>query len=853
MSLFRNRIAFLMALSRIRNIVVYGVPPLSLNNAVAGSLGELKAYGGTYEGVPTGYTPYNYIASASAQTRVPTDIIADVDDMEYEIRLSSITASSWYIFQSRESGTGRPIYGVSGASSGTITFNVTGTYASLTSGITRTAGHEMYIRAKHSNGKASLYVEDLTAGTSDLKTATYTSSSFTPAPSTPTIGIFGNGTNYVGMGNQVVFARIRKGGKLVLDCVPAVKDANTRGFYDRISHTLLTASVGSLTAGSVQYPAPTAPADIICNNGALRPRLPLEYTELEYITGDGNAYIDLNTTLTQNDNVEVDFIAQYSNASQIFGYRDSATSNNFTLFHGSGLRSLFMDFNNSDYTNYRLGTDCDNGTEYIAKISKTARQLCSANGTVLAQNNTVCPDTFTTGNAYLFFVGGAPSSSNKSKDSIKYVKISDRMYLVPAKRNSDSEIGMYDMVSGTFFTNAGTGAFTAGGIKQTVVPDGNTETLSIWQVPAGYKQLEYIEGTGTQYIDTGVTPTTATEVNLVGQLTNDTTTAQNFFGSRNTSSATTGSWNLFYNISSSKQIRPDWATTQSYSFSKNTDFDIVLSCNNNNIGVFEINGVQPFLPSGTAKENGLYNLVLFGCNSAGTISGAPLMLKSCSIKETGVLVRNFIPALETATGDVGMYDTVTGTFFTNSGTGDFIAGPLANTVVCEPLFGGEPYGSDPDEQNILTGEVKRWYKIMVLDGSENWSGDANDDPLDDGWILNVSDYNVPASQDVRFWCTHFFHIAIFPASNPEGRCCGYATNKLWFGAAQMCPTLAGWKAWLKQQSETRNPVVIVYYSANSSTEQVAAQSINVEAGSNTLDFVETAITDLKVRATYTRE
>lgn len=33
---------------------------------------------------------------------------------------------------------------------------------------------------------------------------------------------------------------------------------------------------------------------------------------------------------------------------------------------------------------------------------------------------------------------------------------------VPAKRNSDSVIGLYDSVSHTFFTNAGTGTFTAG-------------------------------------------------------------------------------------------------------------------------------------------------------------------------------------------------------------------------------------------------------------------------------------------------------------------------------------------------------------------------------------------------------
>ena len=45
------------------------------------------------------------------------------------------------------------------------------------------------------------------------------------------------------------------------------------------------------------------------------------------------------------------------------------------------------------------------------------------------------------------------------------------------------------------------------------------------------------------------------------------------------------------------------------------------------------------------------------------------------IKDSGALVCNFIPAKRNSDGVIGMYDTVTETFFTNSGTGEFIAGP----------------------------------------------------------------------------------------------------------------------------------------------------------------------------------
>ena len=39
----------------------------------------------------------------------------------------------------------------------------------------------------------------------------------------------------------------------------------------------------------------------------------------------------------------------------------------------------------------------------------------------------------------------------------------DLLELIPCYRKSDNVIGMYDLVSGTFFTNAGTGTFTKGG------------------------------------------------------------------------------------------------------------------------------------------------------------------------------------------------------------------------------------------------------------------------------------------------------------------------------------------------------------------------------------------------------
>lgn len=46
-----------------------------------------------------------------------------------------------------------------------------------------------------------------------------------------------------------------------------------------------------------------------------------------------------------------------------------------------------------------------------------------------------------------------------------------------------------------------------------------------------------------------------------------------------------------------------------------------------------------------------------------------------------ILVRNMIPARRNSDNVLGMYDTVTNTFFTNSGSGTFIAGPTLNVYL----------------------------------------------------------------------------------------------------------------------------------------------------------------------------
>lgn len=55
--------------------------------------------------------------------------------------------------------------------------------------------------------------------------------------------------------------------------------------------------------------------------------------------------------------------------------------------------------------------------------------------------------------------------------------------------------------------------------------------------------------------------------------------------------------------------------------------------------------------------------------------GANLKIYSFVITEHGTTLYNFIPVKNNDDGSIGLYDTVSKTFYSNSGTGAFISGP----------------------------------------------------------------------------------------------------------------------------------------------------------------------------------
>lgn len=197
-----------------------------------------------------GRSPYKYYISISnnASTVLNTGIIADVDDMEFELEVTPSTGS-WYIFQSRES-VGGTIYGISGSLNGnTFVINWAGVSFVATK-LNRSDTHRVHIKCTFKNGNGTVYIQDSATGEDETITNTYT---FTPA--TQPICLFGNivngiANNTVDANNAIRYARLKKNGVVVMDYEPVTYN-NTAGFHDKVSRTFKTATTGSLVANTL--------------------------------------------------------------------------------------------------------------------------------------------------------------------------------------------------------------------------------------------------------------------------------------------------------------------------------------------------------------------------------------------------------------------------------------------------------------------------------------------------------------------------------------------------------------------------------------------------------------------------
>ena len=189
-------------------------------------------------------------------------------------------------------------------------------------------------------------------------------------------------------------------------------------------------------------------------------------------------------------------------------------------------------------------------------------------------------------------------------------------------------------------------------------------------LPSGYTRLEYIESTGTQYIDTGFKPNNNTRVILDFEPTAAYSSIVGIFGIRDTRHATAANMFIFWN-NGANTFRTDYFGTNK---TMTVSTLLVRQTVDKDKNLTTIGSVSESNTASTGRCSN--NLYLFCTNDAGTANYfAKLKLYSCQIYDNGTLIRDYIPC-QTTSGVAGLWDDVNSQFYKNAGTGSFITGEM---------------------------------------------------------------------------------------------------------------------------------------------------------------------------------
>lgn len=236
-------------------------------------------------------------------------------------------------------------------------------------------------------------------------------------------------------------------------------------------------------------------------------------------------------------------------------------------------------------------------------------------------------------------------------------------------------------------------------------------------------EVEYLESTSTQWIDTGLILTQEHSATLEFMVLNNSAAYLTIFGARYNSAGNRAF--DFWRSNNGRTVYQSFdgiggAHSQDVSDFRQKRLTAELGLNFvlNGVPVKTFTGYSSFTTPTTAK--------LFGMNwtgGAGVQSTGPMRCYSLTIKKSGVTVMDLIPVRKNGIGC--MYDKVTGALFENKGTGSFIIGekptPIRN-------YDAEVEYLESDGASwIDTGVFHDWsnavrFKLRMPSSSVAWVG-----------------------------------------------------------------------------------------------------------------------------------
>lgn len=369
-------------------------------------------------------------------------------------------------------------------------------------------------------------------------------------------------------------------------------------------------------------------------------------------------------------------------------------------------------------------------------------------------------------------------------------------------------------------------------------------------LPVGYTQVEYIESTGTQYINTGINPTSnKLQINCKMQRVTD--VYANFFGAVAGTTPRDGV-RAYIQSETARMLFQSGAGSKTISFTTGLEvLEIQATLVNGGDATIVINGdTQTFSDVNTTLATNM----LIGAAKVGSSTNGIGTFKiwSFEIKKDDVQVFNGIPC-KNSNNEYGLYDTVSGNFFVSESSDGYIGGneavPSPDTpmdIICNngvikgyataegfsiqdgiptptnqlPIKNFEQggmvlrkVGDYADTYDATTKTITRNVGVKILDGTESW-GFSTTQYVANFILPDMAYGDGSGSWAINGLSTHYVGTSLQNANMPDYSI-KYSNTTTALTTARIFvkpnyTTLQDFKEFLTQQYQNNTPVILYY-------------------------------------------
>lgn len=468
--------------------------------------------------------------------------------------------------------------------------------------------------------------------------------------------------------SRIYEARISAGADVIRHFVAARRDSDSElGMYDLVNDVFyVNQGTGTFVGGEpVQGSGRAA------------------YTQLTWLESTGGQFIDTGVTFTDSHGFAVTYQTTgtaISGGNQIVcGSRSSSGDTRCMVgsnTHGNGNNYAYIGWN-ALHTRIVIRDE----SEGTATINYMNSRTWDCRGQLSGDLEAALAAQ--TGSFYLFAGNMAYSGGSRIGCRCRIMAFTMTrgnevvMDLIPVRRKVDGKPGMYDVLNDVFYVNQGSMDFVEG---EPLFPD-------------GYIGLDFIESTGTQYINTGVK--CVSNVTMQAQVYNARPASKHFMGAR--TAYQQNALGLSFQIESG---------SEGYCIAWGSKLVQKL------LGPSKVEGVGDrfhefyfggkyrrvddlFHPEAFSDQNFATDLdvFVFAVNNNGTPHSQTPSIRVSSLKmyKNGSLVRDYIPMMPTNSLAPGLYDLQNNVFYGNVGTGQFLAGEIVRGIDAPDAFAGEGF------------------------------------------------------------------------------------------------------------------------------------------------------------------